>query len=125
LSFSLTLSWIGGRGSSDNNTKKKEATMITIGISKWPTESGKEMGTRSLEMNPLPNFIQMIGPYMYPDEDEGITAITIFKYDKTRAGEASEAIASSFLTFFGVPGFRYSLKLASGTAATMEMMGFK
>jgi hypothetical protein len=99
--------------------------MITIGISKWSTESGNEMGKRSLEMKPLPDFIQMIGPYMYPDGNEGITAITIFKYDKARAGDASEAIASSYLIFFGVPRFRYSLKLASGGAATMKMMGFE
>ena len=76
-------------------------------------------------MKSPPEFIQMIGPYMYPDENEGITAITIFKYDKTKAGEASEAIAGSYLTFFGVPGFRYSLKLASGAAATLKMMGIE
>jgi len=99
--------------------------MITIGISIWPTESVNEMGKRSLEMEPLPDFIQMTGPYMYPDENEGITAITIFKYDKAKAGEASEAIAKGSLVFFGVPGFRYSLKLASGSAATMTMMGLK
>lgn len=99
--------------------------MITIGISKWPTESGNEVGKRSLDMKPLPEFIQMIGPYMYPDENEGITAITIFKYDKAKAGEAAEAIANVYLPFFSVPGFRYSTKLASGAAATMKMMGFE
>ena len=99
--------------------------MITIGISKWTTESANEMGKRSLDMKPPPDFIQMTGPYMYPDENEGITAITIFKYDKTKAGEASEAIANVYMIFFGVPGFRYSLKLASGAAATMKMMGLE
>jgi len=29
------------------------------------------------------------------------------------------------MVFFGVPGFRYSTKLASGTAATMKMMGLE
>jgi hypothetical protein len=99
--------------------------MITIGISKWPTESGHEMGKRSLQMKPLPDFVQMIGPYMYPDENEGITAITIFKYEKSKAGEASEAIANAYMVFFGVTGFRYSTKLASGSSATMKMMGLE
>ena len=99
--------------------------MITIGISKWPTESGHEMGKRSLQMKPPPDFIQMIGPYMYPDENEGITAITIFRYDKSKAGEASEAIANLYIGFIGVPGFRYSTKLASGASATMKMMGLE
>jgi hypothetical protein len=99
--------------------------MITIGISKWPTELGNEVGKRSLNMKPLPDFIQMIGPYMYPDENEGITAITIFKYDKAKAGEESEAISNVYMIFFGVPGFRYSLRLASGSTATMRMMGLE
>ena len=99
--------------------------MITIGISKWPVESGNEMGKRSLGMKPIPDFIKMIGPYMYPDEREGIMSVTIFKYDKSKAGEAAEAMANGYMPFFGVPGFRYSLKLASGAAATMKMMGLE
>ena len=99
--------------------------MITLGITKWTTESANEMGKRFLEIKPLPDFVQMIGPYVYPDENEGIKAITIFKYDKTKAGEANDAIANLHMIYFGVPGFKYSLKLASGTAATMKMMGFE
>lgn len=99
--------------------------MITIGISKWPIESANEIGKRSVEMKQMPDFIEMNGPYMYPDDNEGVTAISIFKYDKARAGEAADAIANGFMTFFGVPGFRYSIRLASGSSATMKMMGFK
>ena len=77
--------------------------MITIGTSKWNTESANELGKRFLEMKPLPDFVQMIGPYVYPDENEGIKAITIFKYDKTKAGEAIEAIANLHLIYYGVP----------------------
>jgi hypothetical protein len=99
--------------------------MITVGISKWPTESAHEVGKRSLEMKLPPDFVQVIGPYFYPDENEGITAITIYKYDKSKAGEASEAIANTYMVFFGVPGFEYSTKLASGAAATKKMMGLE
>jgi len=99
--------------------------MITIGISKWPIESAAEIGKRSVEMKPMPDFIEMTGPYMYPDDSEGVTAISIFKYDKTKAGEAADAIANGFMIFFGVPGFRYSTRLASGASATMKMMGLK
>ena len=99
--------------------------MITIGISKWPLESANEVGKRSLEMKPLPDFIKLNGPYMYPDENEGIVSLAIFKYDKARAGEAAEEIAKLYMIFFSVPGFLYSTKLASGSAATMKMMGIE
>jgi len=96
--------------------------MITIGIAKWPTEAAAEIGKRSVKMKPLPEFVQMIGPYMYPDENEGIVSLTIFKYDKAKAGEASDAIANGYMTFYGVPGYRYSLKLATSSAIVMKMM---
>ncbi len=48
----------------------------------------------------------MIGPYTYPDGNDGITAITIFKYDKTKSGEANGAIGNLYIIFYGVPGFR-------------------
>jgi len=98
--------------------------MITIGMSNWPTEKGKEVGKKSLETKPLPDFVQMTGPYMYPDEKNGIACIAIYKYDKAKAGEAAEAIANSIMIYNTIPGFRYSLRVASGAATTMKMMGF-
>ena len=43
--------------------KKGRLNMITVGMSKWPTESGYEVGKRSLEMKLPPDFVQVIGPY--------------------------------------------------------------
>jgi hypothetical protein len=97
--------------------------MVTIGIARWTPASGAEMGKRSTKMEPMPDFIKMIGPYMYTDGNEGLKSITIFKYEKAKAGEASEAIANGFMVFYGVPGYRYALHNASGSAASMKMMG--
>lgn len=88
--------------------------MITIGISKWPIESANEIGKRSVEMKQMPDFIEMNGPYMYPDDNEGVTAISIFKYDKARAGEAADAIANGFMTFFACPDFDILYDLPQG-----------
>jgi len=97
--------------------------MVTIGIARWTPESANEMGKRAAKTEPIPDFIKTTGPYMYPDENEGIKSIMIFKYDKARAGEASEAMAKGFMQYYGVPGYRYSLHNASGSAATLKMMG--
>ena len=97
--------------------------MITIGLARWTPESATEIGKRSAKLKPLPDFIKVSGPYMYPDVDQGIRAVAIYKYDKSKAGEAAGAIANSFMLYHGIPGFRYALTLASGAAATMKMMG--
>ena len=97
--------------------------MVTIGIARWTPKTGHEMGKRFENWKPLPDFIKVSGPYMYTAGDEGLKSITIFKYDKEKAGEASEAISSTYMIFYGVPGYRYSLNIASGADATMKMMG--
>jgi hypothetical protein len=49
--------------------------MITIGLARWTPESATEIGKRSADIKPLPDFIKLSGPYMYPDVDEGIRAV--------------------------------------------------
>lgn len=97
--------------------------MVTISIVSFPPESAKEMGKRFMEMTPIPNFIELSGPYLYAEGGEGNKSITIYKYDKTRAAEANEAIANAMTEFYGVPGFTYDLKLASGSATALNMLG--
>jgi hypothetical protein len=76
-----------------------------------------------LELAPIPSFIQTTGPYIYTDSRDGNTAITIYKYEKARAAVANDAIASGPVAFYGVPGFKYALKLASSSATALSMLG--
>jgi hypothetical protein len=98
--------------------------MITITFVNYPPESGHELGKRFAEIAPMPDFIKMEGPYMIAELEGGMQAITIYKYDKSKAGEASEAIANAFIPFYGIPGFRYAIKLAASAATASKMMGF-
>jgi len=52
----------------------------------------------------------MIGPYMYPDENEGIVSLTIFKYDKAKAGEASDVNTNGYMIFYGGSGIQVFFK---------------
>ena len=72
----------------------------------------------------MPDFIKVVGPYTITKLGEGIQAITIYKYDRTKAGEANEAIANGHMAFYGVPGYTYSIGLASSAATSAKMMGF-
>ena len=99
--------------------------MVTVSMVSYPPESAKELGKRFLELSPVPDFIKVIGPYMFTEIKDGLTAITIYKYDRSKAGEANDAIANAHLAFYGIPGYTYSLKLASGSATSMKMLGFE
>ena len=99
--------------------------MITVATVIYPPESAKEMTKRFSEMAPIPDFIEVQGPYLVPELDGGIHAITIYKYDRARAGEANDAIGNGHMAFYGIPGYRYSLKLAAGAATALKMMGME
>ena len=70
-----------------------------------------------------PSFIELTGPYTFPENNTGNTSIANFKEDKTRAAEANEAIANTRVDFYGVPGFTYALKLASSLAMSLSVLG--
>ncbi len=99
--------------------------MVTVGMVSYPPESAKELGKRFSELSPMPDFISVNGPYMFSEIKDGLTAITIYKYDRSKAAEANDAIAHAHLVFYGIPGYTYSLKLASGSATSMKMLGLE
>lgn len=49
----------------------------------------------------------------------------MYKYEKTKSGEANEAIAGIYMVFYSVPDFRYSLRLAPEGAAILKLMGLE
>jgi hypothetical protein len=99
--------------------------MVTISVVSYPPESAKEIGKRFFGLPPMPDFINVVGPYTITDLVEGIQAITIYKYDREKAGEANDTIANAHMAFYGIPGYTYSLKLAAGAATSMKMLGLE
>jgi hypothetical protein len=99
--------------------------MVSISIVSYPPESTKELGKRFLALPPMPEFITVVGPYTTSETGDGIQAYTIYKYDKSRAAEALEAITNVHLAFYGVPGYTFAIKLASSAATSLKMLGLE
>ena len=51
--------------------------MVTISMVSYPPESGKELGKRFMELDPMPDFVEMTGPYMFT---EFIFAFPSYRY---------------------------------------------
>jgi len=41
-------------------------------MARWTPETGHEMGKRFAKWEPLPDFIEVTGPYMYADGNDGL-----------------------------------------------------
>ena len=85
--------------------------MILISIVQNPPASAKEMVKRSMEMPRLPEFIKTIGPYINSFTGEGVKTLTIYEFEDSRYVEGRNHIFKMLGTFYGVPGFTFSLQL--------------
>lgn len=83
--------------------------MIVISLTSYPAESAEEMGKRFMGMSALPDYISMKGPYFNSGIEEGIKGITVYEFEDSKYGEVYKLLADRIATFFGVPGFTYSL----------------
>jgi len=97
--------------------------MVTIGMLSYPTESGKEISTRFLNLPALPSYLTRKGPYVYSALGVGIKTISIYEYDPSKMAEASNFIANYYANFIGVPGFTYSIEIWSDTSEALKMIG--
>jgi hypothetical protein len=97
--------------------------MIIIAFASYPPESARDMGTRFVELSPAPNFINSEGPYMYSDGNDGIKAVSLYKFDRSRAAEALAFVNEQHAVFFGIEGYRYDIRICAGAEIAMKMSG--
>ena len=97
--------------------------MIIIAFASYPPESARDMGTRFVELSPVPEFITREGPYMYADGNEGIKAVSLFKFDRSRAAEALTFVNEQHAVFYGIEGYRYDIRVCAGAEIAMKMSG--
>jgi hypothetical protein len=97
--------------------------MVIIGFSSYPPESAKEMGKRFLAQPPLPAFITMKGPYFSTEVGRGIMAFGIYEFDQSKISEAMQVITARYATYFGVPGYTYSVKTWLDAKEALKSIG--
>ena len=97
--------------------------MNIIAIASYPPESARDMGTRFVELSPAPNFINSEGPYMYSDGSAGIKAVSLYKFDRSRAAKVLAFVHEQHATFYGIPGYNYDIRVCAGTEIAMKISG--
>jgi hypothetical protein len=97
--------------------------MVIISLTSYPPESAKEMGKRFMELPPLADYINMKGPYINNDLREGIKGITIYEFDESKYPETVKNLGERMATFFGVPGFTYSLQHWMEVQDALKLIG--
>ena len=84
--------------------------MVIISDVTYPPESTKEVAVRYLKAPVLPDFLTKKGPYICASKDGGMRSITYYELESSRLAEGLKVVGESMAIYFGVPGYKYSLK---------------
>lgn len=98
--------------------------MIVFVTTIFPPESAKETGKRFMEGEKPPDYMTRRGPYILPAAAEGIQGITIYELDRsTKLAEAVEYASNDITKYFGIPGFRYSIRVCLNVEEALKTVG--
>ena len=97
--------------------------MVIIGKNSFPPESANEIGKRFLELPSLPDYMTTKGPYIRGMMEGGIQGIEVFELDKAKLAEGIEYVTNRYVTYFGIPGFRYAIAPYFETQEALRMIG--
>ena len=97
--------------------------MVIIGTNSFPPESANEIGKRFLELPPLPDYLTMKGPYVHGMMEGGIQGVEVFELDKAKLAEGLEYVTNRYVTYFGIPGFRYAIAPYFEAQEALKMIG--
>ena len=97
--------------------------MVIIGKNSFPPESANEIGKRFLELPSLPDFMTLKGPYIRGMMEGGIQVIEVFELDKAKLAEGVESVTNRYVTYFGIPGFKYAIAPYFEAQEALKMIG--
>ena len=97
--------------------------MVIIGSNSFPPENANEVGKRFLKFPPLPDYMTMKGPYVHGMMEGGIQGIEVFELDKAKLAEGVEYVTNRYVTYFGIPGFRYAIAPYFEAQEALKMIG--
>ncbi len=97
--------------------------MVIIGKNLFPPESANEIGKRFMELPPLPDYMTVKGPYVHGMMEGGIQGIEVFELDKAKLAEGIEYVTNRYVTYFGIPGFRYAIAPYFEAQEALKMIG--
>jgi hypothetical protein len=93
-----------------------------LAITCFPQESATELGKRFKDVEPAPDFMTTIGPFI-KSTLEGTKTIAIYEFDASKYAEAIEYLNNRYVANHGIPGFRYSLEHWLDAMDALKLIG--
>lgn len=82
-----------------------------------------EVAKRFLEAPQPPSYLQRRGPYISSNLSEGVSVISIYELENHKLADGMEFISSYLARFFGIPGFKYEVKVHLEVQEALRSIG--
>ncbi len=100
--------------------------MVILHLGSFPPTSAKECGKCFVDLPPLPEYLTMIGPWVYSIEGGGIKTIVIYEVtDQAKMTEALIFATDRLVPFFDVPGYTYDVRAVNEIEEALKMIGLE
>ena len=96
--------------------------MVIIANISFPPENASDVGKRFLEIDPVPDFMTLKGPYVKGRPD-GIQAFELYELDNSKIAEGLDYVTNRCVAYFGIPNYRYEINVFFEAAEALKMIG--
>jgi hypothetical protein len=96
--------------------------MVIIANISFPPENASDVGKRFLEIDPVPDFMTLKGPFV-KGRPEGIQAFELYELDNSKIAEGLDYVTNRCVAYFGIPNYRYEINVFFEAAEALKMIG--
>jgi hypothetical protein len=97
--------------------------MVIIIQMAFPPESANQIAKRFIEAPSLPDYMTRRGPYVSSDLTDGVRTLNIYEMDNARITDGLVFLSDMVTVYFGVPGFKYSIRQYLETEEALKLLG--
>ena len=97
--------------------------MVIVTQMSFPPESASQIAKRFIETPALPDFMTRRGPYVSSELTDGVHTLNIYEMDNAKLTDGLVFLSDLMTTYFGVPGFKYSIRQYLETEEALKLLG--
>jgi len=96
--------------------------MIMIGTMTFPADCAMAVAENFGRIAPVPDFMKLTGPYVRSSIEGGISTISIYECDDTRADEAADYLKKRYATFAEIQGVTANIEEWLGVGVVLQLL---
>jgi hypothetical protein len=96
--------------------------MVIIGDISFPPDATEKVGKNFLALAPVPDYMTLKGPYIRDVKENGIQAVEIYEFDKSKMTEGIAFVTHRHTPSFDTPKYQYKIRVYFEAADVINMV---